>query len=988
LKTSGTCIKFLFLSVPLACVICLTASSSLASDAPSDSQPAASIQPNNIDVSELWNSAKTKLKQGAYDEAADLLDQVLAITPNDPWALAYREMCESRLAPSKLIPRLSDEEQEKLKRQIKNEETDRGRGKRSRKQQERDWDQEARHWDEQVTRSKEKALNQDRPRERKVAKRKLTKEPKKSKPVEAIKPSESESSPRPPELVEPIDAQLQPPESSPTPSETLSTADVSEIAPIAGESDLIEEAVIPQLSGDVGKPPGGGVQINARRMSVAPDRNMALAEGDVEVLFEGAVLWCDHMTLFTDTGDVYAQGQVRLQQGKQFFRSDFIHYNFKTKKGRFLQGTISTPPWFQHGRSIETIAEGVYQVTPGYLTSCDLEPPHFRFAGRRSTVFSEDRAAKIRNAAFFVEKVPLFYLPYLSVADRNMPFFIIPGKKKPWGAFVLGGYRYELPSWQGYSQEGTVKLDWRRNFGWGTGLDYQIEHPLDGRGLMKLYFNEEPNRTEIDPKRTLPKGADHNRYRVLWRHQWKPLEDTLVVTDFQKQSDENFRKEFLFRDEYVLDDNNRSFVSIVKNTPDFSLAGLLQKRLHRFESVNEILPQVILDVRQKRIGDTWFFSKSAFQAANLQSKTRHSDVNQHMVRTDWLQEFSYAVSQLQPIELTPRVGMRQSYYTRDRSGSKRDEVVGQFIAGANASLKFFRMFPTTSDFAGLDLNGLRHVLTPTASYSYVHEPTAPNADFEFPAASGAGNSVTLGLENKLQTRRKGQNGKLSSVDLVRFLTELPYSFKSSGNSAGGRYGDWAFKLEAFPWSWMRMESNLTYLSHFPKGLRDSRIPTWNVDLVMLGGHEYNDAAHAPSLVAPMPHGYETGGQSDLSFMPLGQWYLGLGHRYSANDKTEDVLQYDLRLSEKWQLTTFHRFTWKEVKASSKRLHNLREFQYGFKRDLHDWVGHLVYRVDREYGEELFLTFTLKAFPDIPVEMETGYHQPKIGSQSSPFSPVQ
>jgi len=31
--------------------------------------------------------------------------------------------------------------------------------------------------------------------------------------------------------------------------------------------------------------------------------------------------------------------------------------------------------------------------------------------------------------------------------------------------------------------------------------------------------------------------------------------------------------------------------------------------------------------------------------------------------------------------------------------------------------------------------------------------------------------------------------------------------------------------------------------------------------------------------------------------------------------------------------------------------------------------------------------TLKAYPRIPIELEESYHQPKVGSQYSPFSPV-
>jgi len=123
------------------------------------------------------------------------------------------------------------------------------------------------------------------------------------------------------------------------------------------------------------------------------------------------------------------------------------------------------------------------------------------------------------------------------------------------------------------------------------------------------------------------------------------------------------------------------------------------------------------------------------------------------------------------------------------------------------------------------------------------------------------------------------------------------------------------------------------------------------------------------------------------FIPEGQWYLGLGHRYSHNDKTEAVIQFDWGLSEKWEVSTFHRLSWKELAGTAKRFNNVREYQYRLRRDLHDWIAELVYRVDREFGEEIWFTLTLKAYPNFPIELAESYHQPKVGSQSSPFSPV-
>ena len=777
----------------------------------------------------------------------------------------------------------------------------------------------------------------------------------------------------------------------PVPTVTGATAEeLVELAPVTVSAPG-ETPVSPSLAARA-LPPAGAVQINADQMNVAPDRRLAIAEGNVEAVFENALLTCDRLTLFTDTKDVYAEGRVRLEEGTQVFRGELVHYNFVNKKGRFLQGTVSTPPWHQHGRSVEHLAEGVYQVTPGYLTSCELEPPHFKFFGRRAIVFADDKIARAQNVALFVEHVPFFYLPWLTVADRQSPFFVIPGKKKPWEPFALMGYRYDLPVPRNH--RGTVRLDWRQAFGWGGGLDHQFNSPELGKGLLKLYYNKLPNRNE--PLAALPKGADENRYRVLWRHNWKPLPDTTVITDLQKFSDVNFRKEFLFDEEYTKEDAPESFVSVVTNAPDYSLTGLVKKRMNRFQTVDEALPQLTLDVRPQRIGDTWLFSESHVDFANFQTKRAHSDNDTDVIRADWFQQLSYALNLFKPVLITPRAGVRQTYYTKDiqsgpdgtRTNGDRDIFSGQASMGGDASLKLFRIFPVVTNALGLNINMLRHVLTPTVVYTYLREPTVPNGLLNFPAAPLPTSQLTFGIENKLQTKRVLTPGaKPQSVDLLRAIFSVPYTFKGTGNRQGGRLGDFAFDVETYPWPWMRLESDWAIPSHFPAGSRDSRIQRWNLDLTLVGGQGELRADQAHDIQAPLYQSFQPGPQAYSYLLPQGQWYLGLGHRYVQNDKTEDVLQFDWRLSEKWQLGTFHRYTWKEVVSGTKRFNNLREYQYTLRRDLHDWVAEFVYRVDREFGEELYFTLTLKAYPEMPIQLEDSYHQPKLGSQSGPFSPI-
>jgi len=1008
----------------LVCALLLSASA-WAGPQPIDREP-ASAPPSATQsgsgeaaLARAWTDAKNSLKRGAYREALQSLEIILSITPQDPWAQLYRSLCEQRLSsppPFAQLPRAQFEALEERLRQEARAQQRAVAQQKSLEQQLRTeqvrWDEELKvldrqaERDEKLKRQAERAAALKREREeaqrRELAQQQVLRTAG-SAPTVVTGPVSSPRTPPQPagevrETPTPPPQPLAPsaapaaltggPVSAPTPATGGPGKSVVELPPVVVQTapeGAAAKGVGPSSPAVRVRPPAGAVQINARQMSTLPDRRIAIAEGDVEVVFENAVLTCDHLTLFTDTKDAYAEGHVRLEEGDQVFRGEMVHYNFNTKKGRFLQGTIASPPWFEFGRSVEHLAEGVFQVTPGYLTSCDLEPPHFKFYGRRAIFFADDKVARARNLTLFVEQFPLFYLPWMTAADRQSPFFIIPGKSKQWEQYVLTGYRYELPGGPA-NQRGTLHLDYRSTLLWGGGIDHQFNDPRLGKGLVKLYYNEEQNIRE--PKTSLPKGAKQNRYRALWRHVWQPLPDTMVLTDIQKLSDANYRKDFLFREEYSRDDVPESVLSVVTNTSAYSIGGKLGKRTNRFQDQTEALPDLTVDVREAPIGETQLFTKTRFGVSNLQTKKANSGDDTDVVRIDWFQQFRYAWNLFRPIEVTPRAGIRQTFYTKDKQGGAeriqgdRNLLSGQVSMGTDASLKLFRVFPVATNALGLDINLLRHVITPTLSYSYIHPPTVDPSLLSFAASEGATNKITFGLENKLQTKRsQGGKGKPSSSDLGRFVISVPYTFRGNQNKNGGVLGDWAFDLETTPWPWLSFESDWIYPSHFVRGSRDSRITTWNTNLAVVN----------PKTQAELRKFNQRFIQESVDRLfqmkPVGHWALGWSHRYSYNDKTEESIHFELQPSAKWYVSTFQRLTLKEVAGGAKRFNNLREYQFNLVRDLHDWVATLVYRVDREYGEELFFTLSLKAYPNFPIDLKDSYHQPKIGSQSDPFSPL-
>ncbi|HBQ37931.1 MAG TPA: hypothetical protein DD714_02835 [Candidatus Omnitrophica bacterium] len=971
---------------------------------------------------------KQLVAQGSYGEALKELDR---LAPDDPVLQAYRMLCEKRLRAEDQWARLSSAQVAALQEALGREDSAQRRAEAQTRAVERQIQREQAAWDRQLEaagrqiaveqRAQEHAKRLEAARRRQAARLKR---------LAALRPSSTPPPPTPPPSIETPEPSQPAVAFEPAPPPQPSRVTV-EIPPGSGERraegmgpgpavprprtpgavelesvqvQVVEPARVPEGPTPGPPRPPGAVQIFADHMTMVQERNLAQAQGHVRIEFEEGELTCDRLTLFTDTKDAYAEGDVRVRRGKELYRAELAHYNLNTHKGRFLQAAIAQPPWYEGGQAAEHLAEGVMRVTPGYLTSCSHEPPHYRFQGRTATVFAEEALVHGRHVTLFVEDFPLIYLPWLSVADRQSPFFFLPGKNKLWEQFVLMGYRYEWP----LDHQGALRWDWRRAFGWGFGVDHHFDTPPEkfGKGLVKLYYNEERNMRR--PESDLPKGAGMFRYRALVRHQWRPLPDTSMVTDYQRFSDEDFRKEFLFREEYLEDKISDFMMSTITSTEGYSLGLLETERVNRFNTLDETL-QATLDVRPGRIGVSNLFSETKLDAVSFNTKRARSDNDTDAVRVDWFQRLRYALNWFRPVEVTPTAAVRQTYYTKDIQGGaerpqgKRDVLSGQFSLGSDASLKLFRIFPVASNVAGLNLNLLRHVVTPTVAYTYVHQPTAPSSLFSFSAAEGPSNRVTFGLENKLQTKRpSGAAGKLRSVDLARWTVSLPYTFRGNANKPGGRFGDWSFDLELTPWRWLRIESDWAYPSHFLKNSRDRRMTSWNLDVVMAGGRRGQTKTPSTGQPASSDHealsepevlesrqSFEPGPRGALTglLMPEGQWYLGFGHRYSHNDKTEEVVQFDWRLSKKWEIGTYHRLTFKQVAGGSKRFNNVRERQYILRRDLHDWIAEFVYRVDREFGEEVFFTLTLKAYPEMPIEIGETYHQPKLGSQSSPFSPV-
>jgi len=713
------------------------------------------------------------------------------------------------------------------------------------------------------------------------------------------------------------------------------------------------------------------VQAHADVIEFSPETQQVVGHGHVRITHEGLLLTCDRVIVFSETRDALAEGHVRLTGPEGVLTGETVYYNFRTKKGTVLHGGGEFFPWYGRGPHVVKTAEHTLRIRNGYVTTCELDPPHYRFQSKQATVYLDDKVVA-KHVWFIVGNTRLWYMPRwsYSLRENRQKWSFFPGKKKPWGQFLLGKYRYELTA----NAKGTFHWDWRRYFGHAQGLDFKYRTRHLGYGLLRTYYNEEPDQHKR--KEELLKGQDHDRYRVLLRHRWDIAPSTNFLVDFQKYSDVDFRRDFLFREEFQSDTEPESFALLTHTRPMSTLTALFKRRVNRFQTVTELLPEAKWELLEQRVWDTPFFYASSVAASNSNHKpARSDDRDDDTASVDIVNELKYGWRLLRYLHVTPRGSVQQTYYRKDdpggddRADGKRHYLVGAAKLGVDASTKLYRLFDVQANLFGVAIQQLRHVITPAVGFSWAPASTLLAGH---PTAAGIGGSrqrtFSLGLENKLQAKQL-IGDREQKVDMGRLL--LSSSYDNVVTKEAWQLSNITADLELQPHPNLRIESDTSY-DH-----RQDVFPTWNLDVVFSGDPV---VARTPLTALEL----RERGSEEILEMKRPRWFIGVGHRYQRESRSEMTLDLRWQPHPKWWVDWFNRFTYKEVAGSAKRINRNREFQIIVTRDLHDWLMQVTVGEDRDLGGVFLLSFVLKAFPEIPLSLEDSYHQPKHGSQSSAF----
>ncbi|MFA4993414.1 MAG: hypothetical protein WC571_05550 [Candidatus Omnitrophota bacterium] len=710
--------------------------------------------------------------------------------------------------------------------------------------------------------------------------------------------------------------------------------------------------------------------INGDNVEYSADNKEVVATGDIEVIYKGSKLTCNKLKVNMQSKEGLAEGNARLEDENGVVTGEKIVYDFANKTGVIYNADFRANPYFGKAKKVEKVSDSEFVSKGGYFTTCNFDHPHFRMASKKISMFPGEKVQS-KQTTIYLGAVPVVYLPRFNYSMKE-PFMHVqvePGTRKDWGPYLLSAWRMNLTD----NVSGKAFLDYRNKLGWAEGFEMNYVKTPFGKGDLKFYYTLE---TPPDQP-TGPPKSDYNRYFTRWRHKWDIDERTNLSAEFFKITDQrrkedtsypntrNFLQDYFFR-EYEKDSQPLSYALFHHAFNYSSLDVLLQMRTNKWFDQIEKKPEINYNLPSLQLGETPFYFENSTQFG-VYNKREDITTPSHPIptyteanvtRLDTTNKFSFP-TKISFIQFKPFVSSRQTFYNRGANG-QAGIIRTVFYSGADMSTKFYRIFNVNSNFLGLDVNGLRHIITPTIGYLYTHPPTIPISNIKQIDATidgiNRGNTATLGLSNKLQTKRKGQ-----SVDFVDFLitTSVVLDPKTGDNAIltprGGEslkdnFSDILFKLKILPYSWIRFESDATF-SH-----SDHSITNENYNKFSLINY-------------------------DLSFDFAKERSFTIGQRYERKGSNEITLGLKWRLNPKWKFGIYERFNLKNSKNGSSGLdYGFQEQEYTLTRDLHCWEMDITLNKKEISGTTIFCLFRLKAFPENEFGFDQSVTEKKSGAQ--------
>ncbi len=505
----------------------------------------------------------------------------------------------------------------------------------------------------------------------------------------------------------------------------------------------------------------GQLRVTADSITREQTGDILRAVGDVRMDWQGYSLLADKVEYAGTDQTAQASGLVRLLQGDDELTGDNLKLRLDTRQGEMTNGRLRTREGNLRvkGSLLEKRGDDEYRMERGSFTTCDADPPAWKFTASDLDVVLEGFATG-RNVVFSVGEIPVFYTPYIlfPVKRERQTGFLFPRL----GSSTKKGFFFDLPYYWAISPsaEATIDLDIQSRRGMGLGVDASWLGRQGSHGAFNAYSIYDTNL-----------GRDRSQIGATVK------EAVTGTTDFNADillsTDRSFFRDFA----EASGDYNRqaldSSVSLANRWDSWYLAGeaRILNDLDSLENQKTLqrLPEITLTGTGQRLAALPLYAGFGGRLTNFYR--REGVRGQRLVVQPTL---AYYADLPDGLALGGWGGYQQRLYNASDGAGDGGKGTGLALAGAAASSSFTRIYEP----GGREMVRLRHLLEPAIVYSFVQDKNQGNLPFFDYDDRVIGQSLLNWSLTSVLTGRFAPAGTLEYRDLL--MVRLSQGYQISG----------------------------------------------------------------------------------------------------------------------------------------------------------------------------------------------------------------
>ncbi len=497
--------------------------------------------------------------------------------------------------------------------------------------------------------------------------------------------------------------------------------------------------------------------------SLVYDASSKLAHlyGKANVKYEGMDLESEKVRLNLDSSIVHATGAMDtakkklsgtpvFKMGSDSYESDTMAFNFKTKKGLINNVATQQEEGYITSRRSKRMENGDIYLQHGRYTTCDKPDPDFYIALSRAKV-RPNKDVVFGPAYLVVADVPLpLAIPYgfFPFTKHYSSGFIMPtyGDENDRGFYLRdGGYYFAMSDKWDLKLLGEIYT--KGSWGISAASNYNKRYKYNG----SVYFSYQNTKTG---DKGMPDYTKQESFKVQWSHRQDskatPFSTLSASVNFASESYERNNLNSMYNPQTMTQSTRTSSVSWSTGFSSIGMTLSSSANLSQNMRTNELsmtLPDLNINIsrfypfrRRQMVGrERWYEKISMSYTGQLSNSitTTESHILHSNLAKEWRNGFQHNIPINGNFTLAKYINMTLGLSLTDRMYLKKESLswdeasqttvadttfgfynVYNWNASVSASTKIYGMFIPNRKVFGDKIQAVRHVFTPTVSFSY------------------------------------------------------------------------------------------------------------------------------------------------------------------------------------------------------------------------------------------------------------------------------